>query len=143
MLSLYSGVNAGARALGGVAVRRIRARSLLVLALLGNVVGMIALAYATTPSLAVMFAVFDGFAFGMALFATTALLIEHFGLKNSSALLGAVNLAATVAMLGPTIAGQTADRWGGFSPIFLIYAGAALVAAIIVAVTPAPRQPAN
>lgn len=143
MLSLYSGVNAGARALGGIAVKRISARALLVFALLGNVVGMIALAYATTPSLAVMFALFDGFAFGMALFATTALLIEHFGLKNSPALLGAVNLAATVAMLGPTIAGQTADRWGGFSPIFLIYAGAALLAAIIVAAMPPPRNPAK
>jgi MFS family permease len=140
MLSLYSGVNAAARAAGGFAVKRVSAKTLLTIALLGNVVGMSALAYAASEPVAIAFALFDGFAFGMALFATTALLIDAFGLKNSPALLGAVNLAATVAMLGPTIAGQTADRWGGFGPIFLFYAGAALVAAIAVAAMPAPQR---
>jgi cyanate permease len=43
-------------------------------------------------------------------------------------------------MLGPTIAGWTADRWGGFAPIFLIYAAAALVAAITVATMKRPRR---
>ncbi|HNR76442.1 MAG TPA: MFS transporter [Parvularculaceae bacterium] len=138
MFSLYSGLNAGARAAGGAVVRRINARALLVAAMLANVVGMSALAFASTPAVAIIFAVFDGFAFGMALFATTALLIEYFGLKNSPALLGGANLAATIAMLGPTIAGWTADHWGNFSPIFMIYAGAALVAALLVAFMPAP-----
>ncbi|MEK7264951.1 MAG: MFS transporter [Pseudomonadota bacterium] len=132
MFSLYSGLNAGARAAGGALVRHIDAKTLLAAALLANVIGMSALAIAHTAPLAIVFAVFDGFAFGMALFATTALLIDYFGLKNSPALLGGANLAATIAMLGPTIAGQTADRWGSFAPIFMIYAGAALIAAIAV-----------
>ncbi len=139
MLSLYSGVNAAARAIGGIAARRINARVLLVAALLANVVGMTALTFAKTLPVAMLFAVFDGFAFGMALFATTALLIDYFGLKNSPALLGAANLAATIAMLGPTIAGQTADQWGSFAPIFLTYAGAALVAAFAVGVMNHPK----
>lgn len=139
MFSLYSGLNAGARALGGAVVRHIDAKTLLVSALLANVVGMSALAFANSVSLAIIFAIFDGFAFGMALFASTALLIDYFGLRNSPALLGGANLAATIAMLGPTIAGQTADRWGSFSPIFLIYAGAALVAAIGVATMADPN----
>lgn len=138
MFSLYSGLNAGARAAGGALVRQINARTLLVAALLANVVGMSALAFAHTAPVAIVFAVFDGFAFGMALFASTALLIDYFGLKNSPALLGGANLAATVAMLGPTIAGQTADRWGSFAPIFMIYAGAALIAAIAVALMKKP-----
>lgn len=133
MLSLYSGLNAGARAAGGAAVKRVGARNLLIAAMLSNVVGMLALAASKSALLAVIFAVFDGFAFGMALFATTALLIDYFGLKNSPALLGAANLVATVAMLGPTLAGQTADRWGSFGPIFMIYAAGAFVAAIAVA----------
>ncbi len=139
MFSLYSGLNAGARALGGAVVRHIDAKALLVAALLANVVGMSALAFAKTAPVAIVFAVFDGFAFGMALFASTALLIDYFGLKNSPALLGGANLAATVAMLGPTIAGQTADRWGSFAPIFIIYAGAALVAAVGVAAMTDPN----
>ncbi len=140
MLSLYSAANAGARAAGGIAARRVDARTLLVAALLANVVGMIALASAKSLPVAIIFAVFDGFAFGMALFATTALLIEYFGLKNSPALLGAVNLAATVAMLGPTVAGQTADQWGSFAPIFVIYAAAALIAAAATAIMRDPNR---
>lgn len=140
MFSLYSGLNAGARAIGGAIVKRIGAKRLLVAAMLSNVIGMTALAMAKTASVAMVFAVFDGFAFGMALFATTALLIDYFGLKNSPALLGAANLVATIAMLGPAIAGQTADRWGSFGPIFLIYAGAALLAAIAVTLMRDPNK---
>ncbi len=133
MLSLYALANALSRAAGGALAKFIGAKTLLIAALIGNVAGMSALAFATTKATAIAFALFDGFAFGMALFATTALVIDYFGLKNSPALLGAVNLAATAAMLGPTIAGSAADRWGGFAPIFLVYAGAALVAALAVA----------
>lgn len=133
MLSLYSASNAGARALGGLAAKRIPAKTLLVAALLANVFGMSALAFAQSAPLAIAFALFDGFAFGMALFATTALLIDYFGLKHSPALLGGANLAATIAMAGPTLAGRTADEWGSFAPIFLIYAAAALIAAAAVA----------
>lgn len=132
MLSLYSGSNAGARALGGIAARRIDAKTLLVAALLANAIGMTALAFATSLPVAIAFALFDGFAFGMALFATTVLMIEYFGLKNSPALLGSANLLATIAMAGPTIAGKTADLYGDFAPIFIVYALAALTVAVAV-----------
>lgn len=140
MLSLYALANALSRAAGGVAVKRISAKTLLIAALIGNVIGMTCLAFATTRSVAIAFALFDGFAFGMALFATTALIIDYFGLKNSPALLGAVNLAAIAAMAGPTIAGWAADKTGGFTPIFLLYAVGALIAALAVA---AMRPPAS
>lgn len=142
MLSLYALANALSRAAGGAVVKTISAKTLLIAALLGNVIGMTCLAFATTRGTAIAFALFDGFAFGMALFATTALIIDYFGLKNSPALLGAVNLAATSAMLGPTIAGWAADVTGGFAPVFVVYAGAALVAAAAVAVMrpPATRR---
>lgn len=141
MLSLYALANALSRAAGGAAVKTVSAKTLLVAALFGNVVGMTALAFATTREIAIAFALFDGFAFGMALFATTALIIDYFGLKNSPALLGALNLAATSAMAGPTLAGWAADRTGGFAPVFVVYAAAALVAAAAVAAMkpPAPR----
>lgn len=139
MLSLYAASNAGARALGGLAVKQVSAKMLLVAALLANVAGMTALTFATSLPLAVAFAIFDGFAFGMALFATTALVIDYYGLKNTPALLGGVNLAATIAMLGPTLAGKTADLWGSFAPIFLIYAAGALATAAAVFVMRDPN----
>jgi predicted MFS family arabinose efflux permease len=139
MLSLYALANALSRAAGGIAVKAVSAKFLLIAALIGNVAGMTALAFATTRETAIAFAIFDGFAFGMALFATTALIIDYFGLKNSPALLGAVNLAATAAMAGPTIAGWGADKTGGFAPIFLVYAVGALLAAIAVAAMKRPQ----
>jgi MFS family permease len=141
MLSLYALANALSRGAGGLAVKAVSAKFLLIAALLGNVAGMTALAFATTRETAIAFAVFDGFAFGMALFATTALIIDYFGLKNSPALLGAVNLAATAAMAGPTIAGWAADKTGGFTPVFMTYAGAALLAAVAVAMMKRPNAP--
>lgn len=141
MLSLYALANALSRAAGGLAVKTVSAKFLLIAALLANVAGMTALAFATTRETAIAFAIFDGFAFGMALFATTALIIDYFGLKNSPALLGAVNLAATAAMAGPTIAGWAADKTGGFAPVFLAYAAAALLAATAVATMNRPQKP--
>ncbi|WP_375202666.1 MFS transporter [Hyphococcus sp.] len=129
MLSLHAASNAVARAAGGVAVKQLRARHLLIAGLGAEAVGMLALSFASNTAIAVVFAVFEGFAFGMILFATTVLTIEYFGLKHSPAILGAMNLFATVAMLGPTLTGLTGDLFGGFSPIFIIYgAGAATLA---------------
>lgn len=142
MLSLYSLANALSRAAGGLAVKAVSAKVLLIAALFGNVAGMTALAFATTRETAIAFAIFDGFAFGMALFATTALIIDYFGLKNAPALLGALNLAATAAMAGPTIAGSAADKTGGFTPVFLVYAVAAFLAAIAVAAMKRPHAAA-
>ncbi|GJL92543.1 MFS transporter [Hyphococcus sp.] len=128
MLSLHAASNAIARAAGGVAVKFTRARYLLLAGLAAEAVGMIALSFAVTPVIAIIFALFEGFAFGMILFATTVLAIDYFGLKNSPAILGAMNLFATVAMLGPTLTGMTGDAFGTFSPIFLVYgAGAGLL----------------
>ena len=125
MLSLHAASNAIARAAGGLAVKSFKARHLLIAGLGAEALGMFALSFASTGAVAVIFALFEGFAFGMILFATTVLTIEYFGLKNSPAILGAMNLFATVAMLGPTLTGLTGDLFGGFSPIFMIYGGGA------------------
>ncbi|MEO1137187.1 MAG: MFS transporter [Pseudomonadota bacterium] len=130
MLSLQAASNAAARAAGGVVVKFVRARQLLLAGLAAEAVGMIALAYAATSAIAIVFALLEGFAFGMILFATTVMAIEYFGLKHSPAILGAMNLFATVAMLGPTLTGMTGDAFGTFSPIFIAYGVMAGVLAI-------------
>lgn len=131
MLSLHAASNALARGAGGVAVKYLRARYLLIAGLAAEAVGMLALSFASSASIAIVFALFEGFAFGMILFSTTVLTIEYFGLKHSPAILGAMNLFATAAMLGPTLTGLTGDLFGGFSPIFIAYgAGAAALAMV-------------
>jgi len=136
MLSLHAASNALARAAGGVAVKKIRARYLLIIGLVAEVVGMTALSFADTSGVAIVFALFEGFAFGMTLFATTVLAIEYFGITHSPAILGAVNLFATVAMIGPVLTGATGDHFGSFSPIFIAYgAGAGALALFALFVT--------
>lgn len=135
MLSLHAASNALARAMGGVAVRKIRARHLLMSGLAAETAGMLALAFAQSEAAAIVFALAEGYAFGMILFATTVLAIEYFGIRNSPAILGAMNLFATVAMLGPVLTGATGDLFGSFSPIFIAYgigAGALALFALFV-----------
>ncbi|PQA85744.1 MFS transporter [Hyphococcus luteus] len=144
MLSLHAGSNALARAAGGVAVKRFRARYLLISGLAAEAVGMLALSFAHDRNIAVIFALFEGYAFGMTLFATTVLAIEYFGIKHSPAILGAMNLFATVAMLGPVLTGVTGDAFGSFSPIFLVYGtGAGLLALLALFVHNPNEKPAR
>lgn len=129
MLGLHAASNAGARAAGGFIVEKLGARTLLLAALIAELFGMLALAYAHSLAIALAFALLEGFAFGMILFATTVLQIDHFGLKNGPQISGAMNLFATAAMLGPVLAGAGAQRFGGFSAVFLIYAALAFAMA--------------
>ena len=122
MLSLHAASNAAARALGGFASTFIKPRHLLVTGLIAEVIGMIALTVASSPMAGIIFGLFEGFAFGMILFATTALQIEYFGIKHSPAILGAMNLFATIAMIGPVLTGYVGDTIGSFAPMFIVFA---------------------
>lgn len=141
ILSLHAAANTFARAGGGYLAKRFAAKSLLLTALIAEVIGMLALAYAGSTPAAVIFAVCEGYAFGMALFATTQMQLDYFGLKHSPAILGAMNLGATAAMLGPVVAGVVGDRLGGFSPVFVAYAGLSLIAGFaLLAIRQTARQ---
>lgn len=140
ILSLHAAANAGARALGGFLSPRFSAKALLATALAAEVAGMAALAVSSSMPAAVLFALFEGYAFGMALFATTLLQIEYFGLKHSPAILGAMNLAATAAMIGPVMTGAIGDRTGGFAPAFLAYAALSAIAAAFILAARNPNR---
>lgn len=140
IMSLHAAANAGARALGGVLVRRLSASTLLVSALVAEIIGMVALAFAGPPAVAVLFALAEGYAFGMALFATTLVAIERFGVRHSPAILGAMNLVATAAMVGPVLTGAAGDATGGFGGVFLIYAALSAAAMIGVLAISWPRE---
>lgn len=139
-LSLHAAANAGARALGGALSPRFSPRALLASALIAEIIGMAALAAASSVPAAILFALCEGYAFGMALFATTLLQIEYFGLKHSPAILGAMNLAATAAMAGPVLTGAIGDASGGFAPAFLGYALLSAVAAMFILAAPDPNR---
>ena len=139
-LSADGAVNALSRALGGMIATRIDPKWLLVAALIGEMIGMIALSVADNPAALAIFAIGEGFGFGMCFLATALLLLNYFGEKDNPEILGTMNFITTAAMLGPVVAGYIGDKAGGFSGAFQLNAALMLVIIIAVAVMKPPRQ---
>ncbi len=139
-LSADGAVNAMSRALGGMIATRIDPKWLLVAALIGEMIGMVALSVADNPAALVIFAVGEGFGFGLCFLATALLLLNYFGEKDNPEILGTMNFMTTIAMLGPIVAGYIGDKAGGFSMAFQLNAALMLIVIIAVAVMKPPRQ---
>ena len=139
-LSADGAVNALSRALGGMIATRIDPKWLLVAALIGEMIGMVALSVADNPAALVIFAVGEGFGFGLCFLATALLLLNYFGEKDNPEILGTMNFMTTIAMLGPIVAGYIGDKVGGFSMAFQLNAALMLFVIIAVAVMKPPRQ---
>ena len=136
-MSLEALFNAGARFLGGVLVRWISAKMLLLLALALMIMGLMALSAAHGTPLMVLYALGVGAGYGLTFFASTILLLDYFGRGPNLELFAAVNLISTIGAAGPAFAGFVSDHAGSFVPAFVILE--ALV--LIVLVAAAPMQP--
>ena len=141
-LSADGAVNALSRALGGLLATRIDPKWLLVAALIGELTGMLALSVADNPATLIIFAIGEGFGFGVCFLATALLLLNYFGEKNNPELLGTMNFLTTVAMIGPVLAGYLSAKFGGFAIVFQMNAALLLIIIIITACMkpPQPRQ---
>ena len=140
-LSADGAVNALSRALGGMIATRIDPKWLLVAALIGEMIGMLALSVADTPGMLILFAVGEGFGFGMCFLATALLLLNYFGERDNPEILGTMNFITTAAMAGPVIAGYIAQKAGGFSIAFQLNAALMLIVIIAVAAMKPPIKP--
>ena len=131
-LSAQALVNSSSRAFGGILATSVDPKWLLASALAGEVIGMLALSYADNMTMIVLFAIGEGYGFGMCMFATTILLVNYYGPKEAPKTMGTMYLITTVAMFGPVLGGYVADHYGGFAGVFQAYA--AVLALILVAV---------
>ena len=121
-LSGHALINSLARGMGGVLEKYIAAKWLLVSALAAECIGMGALAYADNPITITLFAIGEGYGYGMCFFATTILLVNYFGTSNNPEIFGSMHFVTTLAMIGPVLAGFVAERLGGFETVFVGYA---------------------
>jgi MFS family permease len=119
MMSIEALANAGARLAGGVLVRFISARMLLVIALACLVAGLLALGVGRSLPMLLVYAAGIGIGFGLAFFASTILLLDYFGRRPYLELFAMVNLISTSAAVAPTLAGLIRDVTGGFMPFFV------------------------
>jgi OFA family oxalate/formate antiporter-like MFS transporter len=120
MMSLEALINAGARLLGGVIVRWVNAKWLLILSLAMLIGGLLALSAAHDLPLMLAYAAGIGIGYGLTFFASTILLLDYFGRTPNLELFAAINLISTVGAGGPAFAGFVADRTNSFVPAFTI-----------------------
>ena len=139
-MSLEALFNAAARFLGGVLVRWISAKTLLLLALALMIVGLMALSLAKGTPLMIVYAMGVGAGYGLTFFASTILLLDYFGRGPNLELFAAVNLISTIGAAGPAFAGFVSDRAGSFVPAFAILEALVLIVLIAVAPMRAPKR---
>ena len=139
-MSLEALFNAGARFLGGVLVRWISAKTLLLLALVLMIAGLMALSVAHGTPLMIVYAVGVGAGYGLTFFASTIMLLDYFGRGPNLELFAAVNLISTIGAAGPAFAGFVSDRAGSFVPAFVILEALVLIVLIGVAPMRAPKR---
>ena len=132
MMSAEALVNAGARLAGGVIVRWINAKLLLLLSLAMLIGGLAALSAAHDMPLMLLYAIGIGVGYGLTFFASTILLLDYFGRGPNLELFAAINLISTIGAGGPAFAGFVADHTGSFVPAFTILE--VLVVMVLVAV---------
>ncbi|HXR94288.1 MAG TPA: MFS transporter [Rhizomicrobium sp.] len=138
-MSLEALFNAGARFLGGVLVRWVSAKTLLLLALVLMILGLMALSVARDTPLMIVYAVGVGAGYGLTFFASTILLLDYFGRGPNLELFAAVNLISTIGAAGPAFAGFVSDHAGSFVPAFAILEALVLIVLIAVAPMRAPK----
>jgi MFS family permease len=139
-MSLEALFNAGARFIGGVLVRWISAKTLLLLALALMIMGLMALSVAHGTDLMIVYAVGVGAGYGLTFFASTILLLDYFGRGPNLELFAMVNLISTVGAAGPAFAGFVSDQAGSFVPAFVILEALVLIVLIGVAPMRAPKR---
>ncbi len=90
--------------------------------LLLQAAGTIILGFADSSALQFGSAILFGTGWGLTYVAGTVVLLDYFGGPVGSRILSIVWLLVSVAAAGPAAAGMIADRYGTFSPIFVVYA---------------------
>lgn len=139
-LSGHAMVNALSRLFGGVLAKRIDPKWLLASALAAEIVAMAALAVADNATAITIFAVAEGYAFGMCYLAVVILVVNYFGTRDNPEILGTVHLFTTIATIGPWLGGVVGDRFGTFGMLFQGFAVLVFVLLIATLMMQPPRH---
>lgn len=123
----------------GIIGEWVSSRLLLAVGLILESIGMILLAFTSTPFIGYAFFLTFGIGWGAGYLAITVLLIEYFGPRVGSSALSFVWLLTAFATVGPAVAGMIADRFGSFTPAYLIGAGMLVPIAVLTLISRAPK----
>ncbi|MFU8926310.1 CynX/NimT family MFS transporter [Acinetobacter puyangensis] len=140
LLSAQAFINAFSRVGGGILGEFIEPKKLLIISLTTILIGMIAISFANSWLMLMLFTVGIGVGYGMTFLSTSVLLTNYYGRAPYLELFSVMNLISTIACFGPLVAGMIKDSMGSFSSAFLLYAIIPFVILIIVILMKHPRQ---
>jgi MFS family permease len=127
VLAAISIVATAIKAVAGWLCEKINPPHIAAVGLLLQAVGTVMLGFADSTVLQFGSALIFGTGWGLTYVAGTVVLLDYFGGQIGSRILSVVWLLVSVAAAGPAAAGMIADKYGTFSPIFVVY-GVMLVA---------------
>jgi OFA family oxalate/formate antiporter-like MFS transporter len=121
MLSLQALINAIARVCGGLVGEVMEPRRLLMISLVTLIAGLVAISFANSWTMLLLFAAGIGIGYGLTFVTTSVLLSNYFGRGPYLPLFSIINLISTTACFGPVLGGAMKDKLGNFSTVFLVY----------------------
>ncbi len=127
---------------GGFLGDHLNKRALLVACMVGHVVALLLVTYAVAFWMILLFAAFNGLAWGTRGPMQQALRADYFGRQNFGKIMGFSSLIVMTGMTsGPIIAGVFADAFGNYELGFTVLAAVAGLGTIFFALAGPPRRP--
>ena len=140
MVTVMTAMSIVGQLLGGLLGDTFNKRLLATGAMFGHAGGLLILAFGTTVPWVVAFAVLHGVSWGLRGPIMQSLRADYFGRRHFAQILGFSNVIVTVGTItGPVLAGAFADRYGTYTPGFVVLAGFALLGSVFFFFATPPR----
>jgi MFS family permease len=125
----------------GALSEKVNPKLLLVWGLALQGAAMVLLAFSVVPGWAYVAALLFGVGWGLSWLSAHVLLLRYFGGAIAGDMVAMATMATTFAVLGPLVAGWSADNTGSFVPVFLIFAGLLALTVVVTALLLRPPEP--
>jgi MFS family permease len=132
-MSLLALMGTLAKGVTGALSEKINPKQLLVWGLALQGVAMVLLSVTGSPAWAYVSALLFGVGWGLSWLSAHVLLLRYFGSAIAGDMVAMATMATTFAVVGPLVAGWSADNTGSFIPVFLVLAGLLALSVVITA----------
>ncbi len=144
VIALMTGVQLVGQVGGGFLGDRMNKRLLLATCMVGHVIALLLVTYATAFWMVFLFAILNGIAWGARGPMQQALRADYFGRRDFGKIMGFSSLIVMFGMMsGPIIAGAMADAFGNYELGFTVLAVIAGVGTIFFAAAKPPQRPSG
>jgi MFS family permease len=125
----------------GALSEKVNPKLLLVWGLALQGAAMVLLSLGGVPGWAYVAALLFGVGWGLSWLSAHILLLRYFGGAIAGDMVAMATMATTFAVVGPLVAGWSADNTGSFVPVFLIFAGLLALTVVVTAFFLRPPTP--